>query len=575
MNARTQGPGASGSDDSTQYTLLFEKNVTIEVSDGTRLSANVFRPREPGRYPVIMAAGVYGKDVHFADGFKPQWEKLCRLYPGLCEDGSTGKYLRWETVDPERWVPHGYVVIHVDARGSGKSPGYLDPMSPREIQDYYEAIEWAGTQSWSNGKVGLIGISYYAATQWLVAALRPPHLAAIVPWEGRSDHYRDYGYHGGIMSNGFLFSWWPKQVLSNQHGNANTPYRDRDDGLPTTGPALDEAMLLGNRNDYPAEMAKHPLCDAWHKQRSPDLARIEVPLLSAGNWGGPGNHLRGNIEGYLRAGSKQKWLSMHIGTHYESFYLPRYVAMQRRFFDHFLKGEDNGWQDTAPVQLSIRTVDGEIRRDENEFPLARTRWTRYYLHPSDASLTMREPAGTSEASFEAMETGLHFHTAPFEQETEITGFITLRLWIASTTRDADIFAVLRLFDPSGKEVIFDGAHEPTPVTRGWLRASHRKLDEAMTTPYRVYHAHDEIQKLAPGTYYPLDVEIWPTSIVIPKGYRLGLTLQGKDFEFENVKGRLTHTHPADRGGEDFRGRTTVCSGPERPSYLVLPVIPPS
>jgi len=575
MNARTQGPGASGSDDSTQYTLLFEKNVTIEVSDGARLSANVFRPREPGRYPVIMAAGVYGKDVHFADGFKPQWEKLCRLYPGLCEDGSTGKYLRWETVDPERWVPHGYVVIHVDARGSGKSPGYLDPMSPREIQDYYEAIEWAGTQSWSNGKVGLIGISYYAATQWLVAALRPPHLAAIVPWEGRSDHYRDYGYHGGIMSNGFLFSWWPKQVLSNQHGNANTPYRDRDDGLPTTGPALDEAMLLGNRNDYPAEMAKHPLCDAWHKQRSPDLARIEVPLLSAGNWGGPGNHLRGNIEGYLRAGSKQKWLSMHIGTHYESFYLPRYVAMQRRFFDHFLKGEDNGWQDTAPVQLSIRTVDGEIRRDENEFPLARTRWTRYYLHPSDASLTLREPAGTSEASFEAMETGLHFHTAPFEQETEITGFITLRLWIASTTRDADIFAVLRLFDPSGKEVIFDGAHEPTPVTRGWLRASHRKLDEAMTTPYRVYHAHDEIQKLAPGTYYPLDVEIWPTSIVIPKGYRLGLTLQGKDFEFENVKGRLTHTHPADRGGEDFRGRTTVCSGPERPSYLVLPVIPPS
>jgi len=575
MNARTQGPGASGSDDSTQYTLLFEKNVTIEVSDGARLSANVFRPREPGRYPVIMAAGVYGKDVHFADGFKPQWEKLRRLYPGLCEDGSTGKYLRWETVDPERWVPHGYVVIHVDARGSGKSPGYLDPMSPREIQDYYEAIEWAGTQSWSNGKVGLIGISYYAATQWLVAALRPPHLAAIVPWEGRSDHYRDYGYHGGIMSNGFLFSWWPKQVLSNQHGNANTPYRDRDDGLPTTGPALDEAMLLGNRNDYPAEMAKHPLCDAWHKQRSPDLARIEVPLLSAGNWGGPGNHLRGNIEGYLRAGSKQKWLSMHIGTHYESFYLPRYVAMQRRFFDHFLKGEDNGWQDTAPVQLSIRTVDGEIRRDENEFPLARTRWTRYYLHPSDASLTLREPAGTSEASFEAMETGLHFHTAPFEQETEITGFITLRLWIASTTRDADIFAVLRLFDPSGKEVIFDGAHEPTPVTRGWLRASHRKLDEAMTTPYRVYHAHDEIQKLAPGTYYPLDVEIWPTSIVIPKGYRLGLTLQGKDFEFENVKGRLTHTHPADRGGEDFRGRTTVCSGPERPSYLVLPVIPPS
>ncbi len=555
------------------HELVFEKDVAIMMDDGVVLRANVFRPKGPGRFPVVMAQGVYGKDVHFADGFKPQWEKLLRLYPGLCEEGSSGKYLRWETVDPERWVRDGYVVIHVDARGSGKSPGYLDPMSPREIQDYCSSIEWAGTQAWSNGKVGLIGISYYAATQWRVAALRPAHLAAIIPWEGRSDHYRDYGYHGGIMSNGFLNAWWPKQVLSNQHGSGRTPYRDRDDGLPTTGTPLSEEMLAGNRCDYPAAMASHPLCDAWHKERSPDLARIDVPLLSAGNWGGPGNHLRGNIEAYLRAGSKKKWLSMHIGTHYESFYLPRYVALQKRFFDCYLKGVDNGWEDQPPVLLSIRTPDGQTHRTEQEFPLARTQWTRFHLNADSQIMRQDAPSALTRIDFSAQGSGVNFSTEPFEKETEITGFVTLRTWVSSSTRDLDLFAVLRLFDQAGQEVIFDGAHEPTPLTRGWLRASHRKVDEHMSTPYRVYHSHDEVQKLEPDTCYALDLEIWPTCILIPPGFRLVLTLQGKDFEFEGVKGRLTHSHPEDRGSADFNGVTTIHSGPGRESYITLPIIP--
>jgi predicted acyl esterase len=555
------------------YSMLFEKDVDIPMNDGAILRANVFRPDAPGRFPVVMAQGVYGKDVHFADGWKPQWEKLLKLYPELCSNGSTGKYLRWETVDPERWVPDGYVVVHVDARGSGKSAGFLDPMSAREIEDYAESIAWAGTQDWSNGKVGLIGISYYAATQWRVAALRPPHLAAIVPWEGRSDHYRDYGYHGGIMSNGFLHAWWPKQVLSNQHGSGGTPYRDRDTGLPTTGDALDTPMLDGNRSDYPAQMASHPLCDAWHKERSPALDRIEVPVLSAGNWGGPGNHLRGNIEGYLRAGSAKKWLSMHIGTHYESFYLPQYVAMQKRFFDCYLKGEANGWEEEPPVKLAVRHVQGATHRTEQEFPLARTVWTPFYLDAATRTVAPGRPGTLSHLGFDAMNESVDFTTSPFERETELTGFVTLRIWVASSTRDLDLFAILRLFDPDGNEVVFDGAHETTPLTRGWLRASHRKIDEARTLPYRVFHSHDEVQKLDPVQRYLLEVEIWPTSIVVPAGYRLTLTLQGKDFEFAGKAGRLLHNHPADRAHEDFQGVTTVYTGGEFASCLLLPVIP--
>ena len=192
----------------TKYTMQFDKDVPITMRDGIVLRANIFRPKAEGKFPVVMAHGVYGKDIHFADAFTPQWDKLKAIYPDLDSNGSTGRYLRWETVDPERWVPDGYVIIQVDSRGTGKSEGYLDPRSAREMQDFYECIEWAGVQPWSNGKVGLCGISYYAFTQWAVAAMQPPHLAAICPWEGFVDYYRDSTHQGGIFSNTFTTAWW-------------------------------------------------------------------------------------------------------------------------------------------------------------------------------------------------------------------------------------------------------------------------------------------------------------------------------------------------------------------------------
>ena len=572
--------------------MLIEKDVSIETSDGNLLRANVYRPASEGSFPVLLAQGVYGKDVHFRDAFKMQWEKLLQLYPGLCSEGSTGRYLRWETVDPERWVPEGYAVVQVDARGSGKSPGFLDPYSPREIADYYDAIEWAGRAPWSNGKVGLIGVSYFAITQWLVAALRPPHLAAIVAWEGASDHYRDWSYHGGICSNSFVTAWWPRQVLANQHGNGASAYRDPETGERTTGPAVSEDMLLGNRADYPGEIARHPFADAWHRERTPDLGRVEVPLLSAGNWGGPGVHLRGNIEGFLRSGSKQKWLSMHTGTHYESFYLPEYVAMQKRFFDHFLNGVDNGWDREPPVRLAIRhlpppsSVGGSAAgeggnmpspksiRTAHTFPLPETRWTRFHLDASTLSLGAGNPALESSVLYDASSATVSFTTAAFEEDCEFTGFVTLRLWVSSSTTDLDIFATLRAFDRESREVIFTGAHEPVPVARGWLRASHRKLDSQLSLVHRAYHAHDQAQKLTPAEVVPLDVEIWPTSIVFPKGCRMVLTIGGRDLEVEGVPGRILHNHAANTGAAEFGGSTRLYTGGARESYILLPVIPP-
>ncbi len=554
------------------FGLTVEKHVAIPVSDGLQLRANVFRPDAPGRFPVIMTMGSYGKDVHFADGYPMPWKALLEVYPGIC-DGSSGRWLRWEVADPERWVPDGYVLVVVDSRGSGMSPGYLDPFSPRETQDYHDAIEWAGVQDWSNGKVGLLGISYLSIKQWQVAALQPPHLKAICPWEGCCDIYREWSHHGGILAEQFPTEWIPRQVLPNQHGNAATHHKDRDTGERTTGPAIPEAILAGSRADHPADLLRHPLEDEWYRQRTPRFDRIEVPLLSAGNWGGLGLHLRGNIEGWDRAASKEKWLSIHIGTHFESFYLPRYIEMQKKFFAHYLKDEANGWSDQPPIRLEIRGPHGATERAEQEWPLARTQWTKLYFDAGQRTLSPAAPKAEIEVSYDTQGEGIDFTTAPFASETEFTGPLMARLWVSSSTADLDIFATLRMFDPEGKEVIFTGASEKVPVTRGWLRASHRKLDPALSRPDRPWHAHDEIQKLTPRKVYALDVEIWPTSIVCLPGYRLMLTIAGKDFQFPGLPGRMTHNHPQDRRPEEFHGTGRIVSGPGHESYLLMPLIP--
>ena len=552
--------------------MIIERDVQIRMPDGIALRCNIYRPNDDKRHPVVMAMGIYGKDVHFEDAFTPQWRNLKKIYPALTGTESTGKYLRWENVDPERWVPHGYVVVTIDARGSGKTPGYLDPHSPQEARDYYDAIGWAGEQPWSSGRVGLIGVSYFAINQWRVAAMRPPYLAAIIPWEGGNDLYRDSNRHGGILSSGFRAAWWARQVLVNQHGSTESPYRDRETGERTTGPtSLTNAQMEANRAE-PTARWRFELDDEWTRERTPRLEQIEVPLLTAANWGGAGLHLRGNFEGFVRASSTHKWLFAHIGTHYESFYLPRYVQIQQSFFDHFLKRIDNGWDREPKVQLAIRNVDGTAHmREETVWPLAGTEWKKFFLD-ADQQLSTTNSDISGSLSYEALGEGLSFSTGPFKELTEFTGPVVARLWVSTSTTDMDVFAALRVFDPDNKEVTFVGAHEHVPMALGWLRASHRKLDHEKSFPWRPFHSHDEIQKLEPNEVYALDVEIWPTSMVFPKGWRLVLTLKGEDFVVA-PPGRMLHNDPDDRDAEEFGGNNTVYFGGDHASYLLMPLIP--
>jgi predicted acyl esterase len=568
--------------------MIIDWDVEIEMSDGLVLRADVFRPGEAGRYPVLLGLGPYAKGLPFEVGYPDQWRRLVESHPEVLE-GSTGAYQNWEVPDPEKWVPEGYACVRVDARGTGRSPGYLDHFSPREIRDLYESIEWAGVQPWSTGKVGLSGVSYFAINAWIVAGLKPPHLAAMIPWEGAADWYRDMTHHGGMLST-FWKNWYDMQVLPIQYGMGDRSPVNPHTGEHVAGPEnLDDATRAANRGDLGAEILAHPLDDSYHRERSADWPNVGVPFLSACNWGGQGLHSRGNFEAFTQAASTDKWLEVHGIEHWTEYYTDYGIRLQKRFFEHFLKGTANGWQDEPRVRLQVRRIDGFVERAENEWPLARTRWTSLQLDAAGPSLTEAPLRRAASVEYDPAGEGLTFLADPAAEETELTGPLAARLFISSETADADIFAVVRVFSPEGNEVTFQGALDPhTPVAQGWLRASHRKLDPLRSRPDRPYHSHDELQPLQPGSVYELDVEIWPTSIVIPAGYRLALTIRGSDYVYPKLAGEsrlgtfknaltgsgpFLHDDPIDRPRSVFGGRVTLWTGPEHPARLLVPLIP--
>jgi predicted acyl esterase len=571
---------------SVQDGMLIEWDVGIAMDDGVVLRADVFRPPDDARVPVILSYGPYGKGLHFEDGYPDQWRILCELFPEVTER-STNAYQCWEVCDPERWVPAGYACVRVDSRGAGRSPGRIDPFSPRETLDLYACIEWAGARPWSSGRVGLSGISYYAMNQWQVAAMQPPSLAAMCVWEGAADWYRDSTRHGGIAST-FWQGWMEHQVHTVQYGLGEHGPRSRVTGMPVCGDVtLPEEDLRANRVDLGAEIAAHPLIDRYYEERIPDWDRIVTPLLSAGNWGGAGLHLRGNTDGFVRSASEEKWLELHGLHHWVTYYTDEGIDLQRRFFDRFLKGEDDAWLDVPRVLLHVRHADGTFtKREESEWPIARTRWTSLFLDASTRSLTFEGPRAASAGTYDPVDGDLTFRLV-VEEPTEITGPLALKVWASSATTDADLFVILRLFDPTGSEVTFQGALDPhSPVAHGWLRASHRDIDEELSEPSRPFHPHTDAAPLTPHEVYELDVEIWPTSIVVPAGYTLACTIQGRDYAYsdqvEEVAwfrmtgvGPFAHDDPDDRSVPSLSGEVTIHTGGRRPSHLLLPVIPAS
>ncbi|MGE0558372.1 MAG: CocE/NonD family hydrolase [Burkholderiales bacterium] len=570
MPAARRSRGAKRLSQPRKCKLVIEKDVQIPLRDGTILYADVFRPNFREKVPVILNTGPYQKD------------KLWRPPADLEEDANP--YMNWETVNPEWWCPRGYACVRVDVRGAGKSPGKSDPSSYQEGLDAYDAIEWIARRDWCSGKVGMLGISYHASSQWRAANLQPPSLKAIMPWEGRADQYRDQAYHGGIFALGFIGNWW---LTHTAHHLLGKPRSYNPDAF---------------HHDMMWQFMRNDLDSGYWRMNSAQWDRIKVPLYSVGNWGGFSMHLRGNTEGFMNAASKHKKLRIHTGSHFHPFHAEEGRMDQLRWFDYWLKDVDTGIMDEPPVKIEIRSGGSKKPypfRFENEWPLKRTKWTKLYLKPErskpggpdavEGQLAKSAPRNAAKLSYSASgvttagvaggsslatthgntgRTGISFVTPPMEADTEVTGPLVANLWVSSTSEDMDIFVTIRNIGPDGKDVCEVGQHsQPIPcVTKGWLRASHRKLDPEKSLPYRPYHAHDERQWLKKGEVVECRVEVWPTSMVFKKGHRLRLDIQPRDGQ---GSAPYTHYHADYNAG----AANTVHAGGKTASYLMVPVIP--
>ena len=542
------------------------------MRDGAVLYADVLRPDSGAeRVPAIMTIGPYQKD---------------RLWiPPEDLEEKANPYLAWETANPMWWCPRGYALVRVDSRGSGKSPGRSDPSSYAEAVDFYDAIECVAKLPWCSGNIGTLGVSYHANCQWRVANLQPPSLKAIIPWEGRADLYRDQTFHGGIFAMGFLHTWIATNMAHHLIGRART-YNPN---------AFNNNMLW--------EWACNSLDSEFWRMKSARWENITVPLYSVGNWTGMGLHLRGNVEGYVNAASKHKKLRIHSGTHFHPFHSEEGRLDQLRFMDHWLKGKDTGIMDEPPVKLMIRTGGDKTTKSykfrfENEWPIARTAWTKWHLRVNSAGqnaqekegeLVAAQPAEVTKCTYSASppshagvsssapshaagsmdRTGISLVSAPLTEDTEITGPGVLVLWVSSTSEDMDIFATIRNVGPDGKDVWEAGQQgwDEMPVAKGWLRASHRKLDPQKSLPYRPYHVHTERQWLAPHDVVECHVELWPMCMVFKKGHRIRLDIQPRD----GVGASAYRHYHADY---NIGAQNTVHTGGAMLSYVMLPVVPP-
>ncbi len=518
--------------------LIIEYDVAVLMRDQKKIYIDIYRPDASGQFPVILAWGPYGKHGRIKNG--------AMVNSGL-EERSFNEYTKFEAPDALYWCRNGYIVINADIRGNWHSEGDLTFMSPQEAEDCYDLIEWASSREWSSGKVGMLGVSYLAWSQWKVAALNPPHLAAICPWEGVSDFYRELAFHGGIPETLFY------PTLQKNWSFSTTRVED----------------LLENRR-------QHPFLDAYWESKNADLSRITVPALVVASWTDHGLHNRGTLEGFRKISSKEKYLIVHGRKKWQNFYLPESIEKQRQFFNYYLKGLDNRVKYWPRVTLEIREkyYVGHTRT-ENEWPPARTEYRPLFINADDGRMDRFPFARESATYYDVDNPADKTQNAQFEYEfpdtTEITGYMKLKLWVETEgSDDLDLFVAIEKIDRAGYIVPFPyfGNHDDGAVALGWLRVSHRELDTESSTPWQPVLRHQRELKLNKGEIVPVEIEIWPSSTLFEKGERLRLVVQGSDI----------HSHP--EGGHTIwhsdtvnKGRHIIHTGDRYDSHLLLPVIP--
>jgi predicted acyl esterase len=513
--------------------MVIERDVAVVLRDGVTIYVDVFRPEALEPVPALIAWSPYGKHPVDPDPLERFPDR------GGVPASWVSRYAKFEAPDPAYWVPHGYAVVNPDTRGSWNSEGDGIYWSGEEGLDFHDVIEWAGTQPWSNGKVGSGGVSHPAISQWYAAATRPPHLAAINPWEGLSDVYREFCFHGGIPDTVFPEVWNGGDLLYS---------RTRVE-------------------DFVAMMAAHPLWDDYWETKAAALARIEVPAYVVASWSDHGLHTRGTLEGFKQIASQHKWLEVHGRRKWEYYYQPASLEKQRQFFDHFLKGTDDAVLSWPPVLLEVRerSYVGALRA-EREWPLARTSYTRLYLDAETSSMSEQRPEREATARYAAdAPSGRVALSHEFASATELTGHMKLHVWVeAAGSDDLDLFVAVEKIGVDGEHVEFPfySAWFDGGVALGWLRVSHRELDHERTTEYQPWHLHQREMRVVPGEVIPVEIEILPSSTAFAAGEQLQLVISGADI----------HHHMSEHADTRNRGEHVIHTGGRYDSYLLVPVI---
>ncbi|MDE3179958.1 MAG: CocE/NonD family hydrolase [Acidobacteriota bacterium] len=494
--------------------IVFERDVAVTMRDSVKLRVNVFRPEGAGRFPVIMSAHPYGKDAlpkKTPFGYLPPARYRFLRTP---DPITFSAWTSWESPDPCYWVPRGYAFVNVDLRGFGASEGIGVFLSDEEAEDYAEVIEWAAGQPWSTGKVGLNGVSYLAISQWKVAALNPPSLAAICPWEGFTDFYHDVAYPGGVREDGFVPFW---AGMTERQGR-------------TTGSLRRDQL-------------NHPEWDSFWQATVPDLERIKTPALICASFSDHGLHSRGSFEAFRRISSAHRFLYTHRGGKWSSYYSGEALDVQTRFFDCFLKGEENGLRSEAPVRLEVRTSAREVHevRQERSWPLPETRWTILHLAPGLLGETPSAPAMVRFAA--ATERASFTFTAP--EDIELAGPMKLRLYVELVdSEEVNLFAAVRKL-AGGRVAPFEGSFgfSRDTVTKGWLRIARR-----------------------PGVIEPAEIELLPSATFFRRGEILRLDVQGRWFWRRSM---FFGTFPGDYA-PSTKGAVVLHMGDPYDAHLLVP-----
>jgi len=536
-------------------------DVKVAMRDGVQLSLRIYLPDADGRYPALFAASPYQHEF---------------------DDVPAYPLFLWRETGPIAWyVEQGYAYVRADVRGSGRSDGDFGFMDRAEQEDYAELIAWIVRQPWCSGKVGGIGQSYYAMAQWLMAVANPPGLVCIIPYDGLVDQYRCSNYHGGIFC-AYRPGWYINLLANAQHRPANRRGRPR--------------MSM----DLVGDIVAHPLYDDWWRERSAfeRLGDIKVPVLSIGHWGKMGLHLRGNILGYEMAGGPKKLVVTGARNVHEAHHQFDSVEFHAKemlpFYDHWLKGIDNGAMDGAPVRVFVRGVNRW--REEAAWPLQRAHYKPWYLHkgPSgsvtslnDGALSTEAPSGAGGATSytypdwewrqgvvamdpdgkpDPIRRVLTFTSAPLAEDIEVTGPMVLELYASTDQVDAQFIVKLSDQQPQSAEARGKNVQPAsTIVSKGWLKASHREKDAARSTATRPFYTHTHPQPLTPGEVYRLEIEVLPASYVFKKGHRIRLEIANGDSPLTDSV--FVHPyHPS------LTGTDTIHHDAVHPSRLLLPVI---